>query len=456
MIKRPLGTVCLLIILFLFLKVELFQKEEQEIVFDTKELYMTGTVHKKDLVSKGKGVVLYGEDYKEKKVERIICYLSPASSSAEVGSHILIQGKPETFDRATNPGQFDRKFYYQISGVSFRLSQANILAKSIEYDELKESLYRLRCRLALQMDACLPTEDAAIMKAILLGAKSDMEEEKKDLYQRSCIGHILAISGLHIYLLGIGTLKVLKRTGLPMGAAHFLAAVLMFLYGLMTGFSVSMLRAVIMFLLHMGAKLVGRTYDMLTGAAVAAVLILLEQPLYLYYGGFVFSFGCVIGIALVMPTLTKTQNPLPIVLQRLLSGVVMAVISYPMYLWFYYHFPPYSIVLNLLVIPLMSFLMAAGLILLLVSIIFAKGAFLPANVVSGILWIYRELCRICDQLPGHVYTPGRPRLWQVLIYVFILLFVVLIGSRKKKNFPLKWKWGMVFWGDSHLKHPLQK
>ena len=124
-----------------------------------------------------------------------------------------------------------------------------------------------------------------------------------------------------------------------MGAAHFLAAVLMFLYGLMTGFSVSMLRAVIIFLLHMGSKLVGRTYDMLTGAAVAAVLILLEQPLYLYYGGFVFSFGCVIGIALVMPTLTKTQNPLPIVLQRLLSGVVMAVISYPMYLWFYYQFP---------------------------------------------------------------------------------------------------------------------
>ncbi len=463
MIKRPLGTVCLLIILFLFLKMELFQKEEkQEIIFHTNELYMTGTVHKKDLVSKGKSEVLYVKDvvlhdeaYKEQKIERVICYLSPESSPVEVGSRILVKGRPEVFEKATNPGQFHRKFYYQISGVSFRLSQANILAKSNEYDELKEALHQLRCYLAARLDAFLPPEDAAIMKAVLLGAKSDMEEEMKDLYQRNGIGHILAISGLHISLLGLGILKLLKRTGMPLGVAHFLAAVLMALYGLMTGFSVSMLRAVIMFLLHMGAKLVGRTDDKLTAAAVAAVLILLEQPLYFYYGGFVFSFGCVVGIEVVMPALTKTKNPLPVMAQRMLSGVAMAVISYPMYLWFYYQFPPYSMVLNLLVIPLMSLLMAAGLILLLMSVVFAKSAVLPAALISGILWIYEGLCKICDKLPWHVYTPGRPRLWQVFIYVFILLLVVLIGSKKKKTFQLKWKWGMVLLGILLLSIPVE-
>lgn len=452
-IKRPLGMICLVVVLILFLRTEYFsEKESGEISFETDELCLTGTVYKKDLAKQSGGevlyikdVLLYGEGFEENgKTEGVICYLSSGSAEAEIGSSVLIKGKPSGFEAATNPGQFDRKFYYRISGISFRLSQAYILAKSTEYDELKEALYRLRRYLAERLDMLLPGEDGAVMKAILLGSKSDMEEELKALYQRNGIGHILAISGLHISLLGMGAFGLLKRTGIPMGGAAFLAAVLIFLYGLMTGFAVSMVRAVIMFLLHMSARILGRTYDMMTAAGVAAVLILLEEPLYIYYGGFVFSFGCVIGIGLVLPELTKTRNPMPKKLQKLISGVAMAVVSYPMYLWFYYQFPVYSILLNLLVIPLMSLLMAAGLLLLALGAVWTKAAYLPALLIHGILKLYQWLCSICDGLPGHIYTPGKPQGWQMSVYVGILVFVALFRSQKKAL--LKWKWSTVLAG----------
>lgn len=461
MIKRPLGTLCLVIVGIIFLITELSgEKVAGDISFPKEELCITGTVYKKDLSGAEDGVTLYLKDVMFEDIftseeafisdsemaECVICYLRSASKEPKIGSRIRIRGYPSEFDKATNPGQFDMKFYYQILGVSFRLSNAYVLAESISYSRFQEGLYELRSHLAAQLDACLNDEDAGVMKAMLLGTKGTLDEELKALYQRNGIAHILAISGLHISLLGMGTYSLLRRLGLPVGAGALAAAVLMFCYGVMTGFSVSMLRAVIMFLLHMLAKIVGRTYDMLTATGVAAVLILIEQPLYLYYGGFIFSFGCVVGIGLVLPALTETKLSLPGAQKNLLSGAAMAVISYPMYLWFYYQFPPYSVLLNLFVVPLMSFLMAAGPVLLCLRIFCPGLASLAVFLIHGILKIYEISCNICDRLPGHVFTPGKPQAWQLVIYLIVLAVLVFLHAFQKNRIPLKLRWSAVLVG----------
>ena len=449
MIKRPLGIFCLFIIALIFLLIEFLQlRDTKSYSFSKEEVSILGTVCKKDIAKSGSGEVLYLKDVlfvgeaesAHEDLQQVICYLKEDSLSAKIGSRILIRGYPSDFESATNPGQFDQKFYYQILGISFRLSQANVLSASTEYDVFYENLHILRCKMAAQLDLLLPKEDAGIMKAVLLGAKGDIDEELKALYQRGGIAHILAISGLHISLLGMGAFELLRRLGVPLKAAAFLAAVFMFCYGIMTGFSVSMLRAVIMFLLHMLARMIGRTYDMLTAAGVAAVLILMEQPLYLYYGGFVFSFGCVIGIGLALPVLTESKNRLPFGLKNILSACAMGVISYPMYLWFYYQFPVYSVWLNLMVIPLMSFLMAAGLVLFVVSCFVPGAVVFPASLIHGILMIYEKACSICEELPGHMFTPGKPDLWQVIIYLVLLLAVIGLSRLKKKKITLLHKW----------------
>lgn len=67
-------------------------------------------------------------------------------------------------------------------------------------------------------------------------------------------------------------------------------------YGIMTGGSISTMRAVTMFLIAMGARITGRIYDMMTALSVTAMMILLESPAYLLDSGFLLSFGCVLGI----------------------------------------------------------------------------------------------------------------------------------------------------------------
>lgn len=85
---------------------------------------------------------------------------------------------------------------------------------------------------------------------------------------------------------------------------------IMLQYGMMTGGTVSTMRAVCMFLLSVGAKIAGRIYDMPTGMAAAAILILMENPAYLLDGGFLLSFGSVIGIGCVWPMVQEGMDVL--------------------------------------------------------------------------------------------------------------------------------------------------
>lgn len=219
---------------------------------------------------------------------------------------------------------------------------------------------------------------------------------------------------------------------MPCRIAAVGAGGVVFLFGIMTGFSVSAIRAILMFLLQMLAVVVGRTYDMITAIAVASVLILLGQPLYLFHTGFLFSFGCVLGIALLDPVLTNIHARC-FVWKKLLSGLSMVVVTLPVSLFFFYQIPVYSMFLNFLVLPLMSILMAAGIVLLISSFAVPPVANVSAYVIAGILRIYEAAGNVAQELPYHYWTPGKPSLLQVFLYLGILIAIAALGRNQRKS-----------------------
>lgn len=448
--KRPLFTVCLAVSVFLYLYVWLGGTTYEDYSeFQGKTVTVTGKVYKKETVLQADGAVpvLYldlqkTDDAGQHKEDtdpigkKVICYLKAGQPEAEMGSCVQLQGRLSCFEIASNPGQFDAYSYYQISGISYRINQAEIKAKTTKYNKLTQGLYRLRVFFSKKIEESLPEKEASVMQTMLLGEKGSMDKELKALYQRNGIAHILAISGLHVSMLGMGFYKILRRYGIPMKAAAALAAGVMILYGIMTGFSVSALRAVIMFVIHMAAIIWERTYDMLTAVSVAAALMLVQQPRYFFHSGFLFSFGCVLGIGLLFPVLLEKVQKGHFIVRAVLSGVGMTVITLPVSLWFYYQYPVCSVLLNLIVIPLMSFLMAGGLLLVGVEMVCKEAAFPFAMLVKGILKLYDILLNLCDKFPGSVLTIGRPQSWQIIMYLLILIFIVIYGKRLK--FAVRW------------------
>lgn len=166
---------------------------------------------------------------------------------------------------------------------------AKLLASDGEKNRFLEGLYQCRCYLSLLLRACCPKREAAVLGAMLLGEKGLLDGEIKDMYQQNGIIHILAISGLHLSLLGMGFYKILERLRVPKVVNIILSIMWMYCYGMMTGMGVSVIRAFIMFSMKLAAGLLRRSYDLFTAMTTAALLILIRQPLYLFHSGFLFS-----------------------------------------------------------------------------------------------------------------------------------------------------------------------
>ena len=362
-----------------------------------------------------------------KATENILCYLREGVPEPEIGSLVILKGTLKNFQQPTNPGQFNAPFYYQILRISFRLNQAEIQVKSDRFYKISEGLYQLRRKAGSKMDALLPEQEASVMKTMLLGEKGILDEEIKGLYQRNGIAHILAISGLHISMIGMGLYQLLRRAGLKIRLSAILASMVIVLYGMMTGFAVSAIRAIAMFLLQMLAQILGRTYDRITALAVAAVLVLVEQPLYLFHSGFQFSFLCVLGISLILPVLGNVRKG-----KKLFEGIALMAVTLPVYLGVFYQIPVYSMFLNFIVLPMMSILMGAGIVMILAAFLCTPLGIPAAWLITGILMVYERLGLFTEQLPHHYWTPGCPAKWQLAVYVAILIIIAALGRTKRK------------------------
>lgn len=400
---------------------------------------MTGVVAGKEYKTSYEGEsvpVLYLKDAQKSDV-KVQVYLEDCDTDLpEMGETVRIAGKYAAFSIARNPGEFNSRQYYQILKIEYQVKDAKITARNGDGNALTEGLYRCKVHLSCVLDQSLNEEDASIMKAMLLGDRTSMEEEIKDLYQMAGIIHILSISGLHISILGMGLYKLLRKGRLRILPAAVLAILVMCGYGVMCGMGSSAVRAIIMFILRLLATVIGRTYDMLTGLSIAAFLLLLEQPLYIYHSGFLMSFGAVLGISLLLPTFPKGEK-MPVLLRRVWDTVRVSLsvsfFTLPVLMNTYYTFPVYSILLNILVLPFMTILLAAGLIVLAAGSILTGLGALPGNVCHFILYFYRELCVLNQKLPGAVWYTGHAAQWQIVVYFAVLFAYLLIMLRMQER-----------------------
>lgn len=363
------------------------------------------------------------------EIEGVLCY--PEEEPA-MGSVVLMEGKFYAFSHATNPGEFDAADYYRISGQQGRLMQADCLSRSRDHSRFRETLYICREYLSMIIHACYPEKEASVMGAMLLGEKGLLDGEVKSLYRHNGIIHILAISGLHLSILGMGLYQLLARLRIPKMIDIILSVTLMYCYGTMTGMGVSVVRALVMFGLNLCASLAGRTYDLLSAVTAAALLILVRQPLYLTHSGFLFSFGAVCGIGF----LPEVSGQLPgrnAFLKALSAGAWVSLVTLPVHLCFYYEFPLYSVLLNLIVIPCMGLLLVSGVCVMAVSAVFLPLGRFAALPGIFILAFYEKCCEFCMGLPGQRLVTGRPENWQVVIFLGLLAAAVFFAGKERRG-----------------------
>mgnify|MGYP001629320216 CR=1 FL=1 len=388
-----------------------------------------------------------------------LCYLEKNEALPKAGSYVRVFGEVSPFLLATNPGEFDTAAYYRRKDCLFALRKTKITAQTKNYGRLEEFLSQLRYESEVLFRKLLGEKNGATASAMVLGRKKGMDSEVKALYQGAGISHLLAISGLHLSLIGAGLFGLLKKVRLPVALSAGISTWILIVYAQLTRMGISTRRALVMFLLFLAAGLLKRTPDLPTSLAVAALLLLVPKPQRILDAGFQLSFSAVLGIAVMIPVLQDGwEDAAPslrvtdgvtgwniaraaivrayrLLRKNILAGLGITMTMLPFLLIHFYEWSPWSVLLNLAVIPLMGILLPCLIGLQLVARLTALvhclelPQHLLCTAIEAIFSCYEQLCRFTTALPGSILHTGYPT-WQALAAYTIGLIALAVSGKK--------------------------
>lgn len=412
-----------------------------------------------------------------------------------IGSRVRISGSFSLYTEATNIGQFDARNYYAARKIYGQVKKAaivyteppNIIGRG------KECLWQLRRHLAETFLEVYGEENGALLAAMLLGERTFLSEETQSLYKAAGALHVIAVSGLHISLLGLGLYRLLRRIFDAQAPAAVISVLCMAAYVFLVGNPPSAVRAFIMFAMGLLAGYWKRTLDTPTALSLSAAIILMGNPFYIGQSSFLLSFLAILAIAVFQPALKECLaliNPYHFPLSRLLdsrrawrlrhldlqkvtggchellkkagnglqSSFSVWIVTLPVQLFFFSEVSLFGIFFNLLIIPLMGVILLLGIAGLFLKEIFHLFAFLTGSVLTDLEITVTSICRyaegiffaiikaggsLADRLSFAMWMPGKPAYGKMLLAFGLLLLFCLLGnlSENGRTFPEKfWKY----------------
>lgn len=410
-------------------------------IYDLKEntVIVQGKIYKIENTAFGTNIYLKGVEVengeKSVSVKRIFVNTEKIPN-VKIGNIIKVRGKLRQFEEAANKGNFDSRKYYLSLGFYGKIEAGTIEVINSDYSGIRQGLYELRMEIIERLEKLCSDNNGifsiinnknGIIGAIILGDKTDLDSDIKELYSVSGIAHILAISGLHISFIGMAIYRLLRRRfRFLFSAAVSIPVVLSF--GIMSGFGISTIRAIIMFILKIIGEVLGRKYDAITAISLAGLVLLVQNPFVVCNSGFQMSFGAIIAIVLILPIVEEILNTDNKIIKVLSANFTISLVMNPILAWNYYELPTFSFLLNIVVVPLMSVVIVSSIVGIFCSCImfgFGKAVIFPG---CGILELYTFLCNIINKSSVASIVVGQPKVTIIIVYYAILL-VVLFGLK---------------------------
>lgn len=377
-------------------------------------------------------------------------------NSLREGMHVRLEGMLVLPELPRNPGQFNRRIYESGKKIDFYLENPTVLEVKEQRSGVREVVEIWKTEMMNRCEKIYPDEEAGILEAMLFGEKSELSGDIKELYQAAGISHVLVISGLHISLLALAVAGILRRLGFPMPVWVILSVGVLAGYGILIGQPTTAVRALLMFFVLQGARLLGRSYDLLSALAFAGILMLLDNPDLILDGGCRLSFCAVIGVGWYVSEKNKIFRSIGekekrknrgkggkgssagAILENIRAGWYLWLFTLPVMLDTFYQVSVVGLLWNLVAIPLLPVIIASGglgVVLAGWNIFLGSLAGSPAY---GMLQLYQEIGNMSEKLPVGMWTPGQPSKPVIAGYYLVIFLLVLVEKQLIKR-EKRWK-----------------
>ena len=400
-----------------------------------------GSVDKILKTQYGYNVYLKNALINNRECGNIIAYFQ-SEPDLKIGNKIYLKGKIQQFEVARNKGNFDSKKYYLSIGITTKIAVKEYYVSDDNYDFLRDKLCTLREYVVGMFsklcdtngkDKWLYGNKTGIFSAILMGDKTELDQEIKDLYSLSGIAHILAISGLHISLIGMFLYSLLrKRFSFATSSALTIAVVTLF--AITSGMGIATIRAFVMFILKLIGEILGRKYDYITAISLSALILLADNPFIIINSGFQMSFCAMITITIIWPKVVYLINIKSKIANSIVFSLCIGIFMNPVIAYNYFQLPTYSFMLNIIVVPLFGIVVIsaiAGSGMGFLSILMGKTALTPGCLI---LEVYTFLCENVLKIPGAVIVVGKPTIKIIVLYYMVIVFFLFCFTLVRKNY----------------------
>ena len=347
---------------------------------------------------------------------KVMVYAS--SDQLQIGQIYQFNGQLHFFEEARNEGNFDSALFYQSQKIDFFLYEESNVLLNENKNILRDSILSLKFHMEKVYKNSLKEDAAGFYMGMMLGDKTLLSQETKDLFAIGGISHILAISGLHMSMIGRNFYNLLRKGRFSFFVAGVLASVLVLAYCYMVGSSTSAIRAVGMLLLFFLSQYIGRSYDMLNGLGTVVIYLLWENPFLIEYSGFWFSVAALMGVGFVGKNMWVSL------------GITLATL--PIVASCYYEIPLYSSLVNAIALPILTPVFILALFGALIGCLipfFGKVLLIPCG---WLFYFYEFLCEFVKGLPFGTVITGKPEMERILIYYVVLVLGCIIFEKQKQ------------------------
>ncbi|WP_066423376.1 ComEC/Rec2 family competence protein [Anabaena sp. 4-3] len=345
------------------------------------------------------------------------------------GETIEITGMLYKPKGASNPGGFDFQKFLKQEGAFAGLMgrQINIVDENRQW-----GWWQVRERIVRSQVRGLDVPEGSLVSAMVLGSKAvDLPYDIRDMFVKAGLAHALAASGFQTSLILSVILQLTKRASKAIQVSLGSLALIIFLF--LTGFQAAVLRAVIMGFAALLGLALNRKVKQLGSLLLAATLLLLFNPLWIWDLGFQLSFLATLGLVVSSPAIINQLGWLPPAIASLIAVPLAATIwTLPIILYNFSVVAVYSLPLNVLTTPFISIISIGGMVSAVISLISPEIGSSVASVLHLPTYCLIKLVEFCNQLPSSSVAVGSLSLWQLLTAYTLILLVCFIGWWQKR------------------------
>ncbi|MEA2097538.1 MAG: ComEC/Rec2 family competence protein [Patescibacteria group bacterium] len=413
-------------------KVDILKIDE----LNNKEISISGKISLMPEIRNGKQKIII-EDVKDKTNDKeikgkIIIY-TDRYPEYDLGDIIEVDGKvkiPEDFEGFEYRNYLlAREIYYVMYYSDITLERENESGFYAQVSKLRKQSDNLIKKIFFQ-------PQAGIISAMTLAIKSDINEEVLETFNKTGTRHIIAISGMHMAIVGLALMYILLAIGLNRNHAFYFALLGIIFFVILVGFPSSAVRAMIMASLALLAERIGRLKNAGNAIVFAGVLMLLFSPNLLRYDtGFQLSFAAVLGIIYIFPKFDlyfkKYSDRLKIKTMFLIT-ISAQIATLPIIISNFGNFSLLSVFANILILPFVPIVMLGGLLLIVVGFANLSVAQILAWPIHFILFYQVEVIKIFASFDFGYLSFENLSIWFIVIYYLILVLLISYKSKKYK------------------------